>query len=141
MAWAQGRTLHTTRTGRAKPNGKVTRASGSVRKTKYAKGPGQDRPLDFDRACHPQVLTHTPLHPGCITKHIGFDVSRFKGLSAWEFYQGVGLVRTTRHLDDWLLVRVRLTGEPLGFADPHAALSYCRAADDKGVGLECYRDV
>lgn len=140
MTWAQGKTLHTTRTGRAKPNGKVRRSSASVRKTKYVKR--QDKPLPFDLQCHPQVLERTPRHPSCITQHIGFDVARFKDLNSLNFLEGVGLVRTTRDiLDDWMLVRWKPTGEPLGFAPSHVALSYCRAAAAVGVELNAYREV
>ena len=135
MAWSQGKSLHTTRTGRAVPTGKVTRRSLGVRKTKYVKG--QDRPLGFDHACHPQALVRTAQHPECRKALPGFDVSRYSELDSLDFLSGVGLVRTRRMLgDDWL--RVRFGKKSLGFASRHAALSYRRAAANVGVTLECY---
>jgi len=139
VTWV-AKTLHVTPTGRAKPNGRTTRASQSVKKTKYAKR--QDRPLGFDLQCHPQALARTSRNPGCATVHLGFDVHMFRELDSWDFLTGVGLVRTSRTLgNDWLLVRIADTGEPLGFASPHEALSYCRAAAKKGVRLESYRGI
>jgi hypothetical protein len=142
MTWI-AKTLHVTPKGRAKDDGsRVTRRSTAVRQTKYAKGPGSDRPLDFERACHPIALTPTPQHPQCLTRHVGFDVSRFSELSSLDFLTGVQLVRTSRGLgNDWLLVRRKHSAVPLGFASTHAALSYRRAAAEVGVELECYRDV
>ena len=143
MSWAQGKTLHTSRTGRAKPRGKTTRKSLSVRKTKYAKGKGQDRPLGFDRMCHPQALVRTPLHPGCVSNASQHNIKHLlDSLDSLDFMTGVGLVRTSRNIgSDWLLVRRADSGEPLGFAQSHAALAYRNAAAHKGVVLECYNAI
>ena len=135
MSWV-AKTLHVSPTGRAKPRGKTTRASLSVRKTKYAKGTGQDRPLPLSMACHPQPLTRTPLHPGCVTdkSHYG-QVIDFAGLKWIDFMQGVGL-----HVqaDDLWRVVLPISGRTLGWADSRTALAYRMAAARVGATLEVY---
>lgn len=140
MSWAQGRTLHTTRTGRAKPNGKVTKKSHSVRKTKYAKGSGQDRPLPFGLACHPQVLTRTPVHPGCATNKAQYNVHNWAGLSVEDFCEGVG---THQHFEpgDWFIMWAAkgVDGDVVGYLPPTEAMQYKFAAERMGVRLNVYQ--
>lgn len=133
MSWTQGRTLYRTRTGRAKPNGKTTRRSQSVRQTKYVKGKGQDRPLPLDMACHPQALTRTPLHPGCDTDMSSCNVHQWAELTVTDFCEGLGL----QHIPYPELWEVRWpSGENLGYAQPSEGLSYVRAAANMGIRLE-----
>lgn len=135
MSWAQGRTLHTTRTGRAKPRGKTTRRSLSIKGTKYAKGAGQDRPLGFERMCHPQALTRTPLHPSCNVDKSQYNIKHLlDSMTALDFIVGFGLVRT-RKAGLW---RVRYGKRTIGFAECHDALAYRNAARHFDVTLEVY---
>lgn len=137
MSWAQGRTLHTTRTGRAKPNGRTTRKSHSVKLPKYPKGKGQDRPLPFSHACHPQALTRTPIHPGCLTDNSSYNVSQWDDLTVIDFVEGVGLC----HIPYPGLWEVRWpSGDHLGWAyTPADAMSYKHAALRVGVRLNVYQ--
>lgn len=136
MSWTQGRTLHTTRTGRAKPHGRTTRASQTVKKVKYAKGGKQDRPIGFDAMVHPQALTPTPRHPGCATNKAQYHVHQWADLSVPDICEGLGL----EHIPWPELWEVRWpSGENLGYAQPADALSYVRAAALKGVRLNVYQ--
>lgn len=136
MSWAQGRTLHTTRTGRAKPNGKTTRKSHSVRKTKYAKGSGQDRPLPFSAACHPQALTRTPVHPECETKLGSYNVAALASLDVPDFCEGVG-THERYERGDWFILWP--SGEVVGYLPPTEAMRYKNAAANKGIRLNVYQ--
>jgi hypothetical protein len=135
MSWTQGRTLHRTRTGRAKPNGKTTRQSLAVRKTKYASGAGQDRPLPLDMACHPQALTPTPVHPGCRTDMSSYNVGQWEELTVEDFVEGYGL----HHIpwDDMWVVRWP-SGDVCGYAPPNHAMSWKRAAERVGVMVNVF---
>ena len=135
MSWTQGRTLHRTRTGRAMPNGKTTRQSAKVRKTKYAKGRGQDRPLPLDMTCHPQALTRTPVHPDCRTGLSSYNVAQWHENTVEDFVEGYGL----HHIPWEGLWEVRLPGgSNVGYAEPNDAMSWKRAAANMGVIVEVF---
>lgn len=136
MSWTQGRTLHRTRTGRAMPNGKTTRQSTKVRKTKYVKGTGQDRPLPLDMACHPQALTRTPVHPDCRTVLSSYNVAQWSDNTVEDFVEGCGL----SHIPEQGMWEVRLpgTGYIVGYAPPNDAMSWKRSAAMSGVIVEVY---
>lgn len=135
MSWTQGRTLYRTRTGRAKPNGKTYRSSQNVRKAKYTKGKGQDRPLPLDMQCHPQALTPTPRHPGCVTDKSSYNVGQWEDNTVEDFVEGIGL----HHIpwDDMWVLRFP-SGDVCGYAPPSEAMSWMRAAARMGVRVEVF---
>ncbi len=106
-----------------------------MRQTKYAKGKGQDRPLGFDRMCHPQALTRTPVHPGCATDLSSYNVQQWAENTVEDFCEGYGLV----HIPYDGLWEVRWpSGENLGYGEPNDVMSWKRAAARVGVNVEVY---
>jgi len=138
MSW-NAKTLHVSPTGRAKPHGKVTRRSLSVRGTKYPKYKGSDKPLGGELMCHPVALTRTPVHPGCATSSRQYNVAAWADNDWAAFMRGAGLWDSPEP-GEWRVVEP-ITGEVIGWADCSTALSYRNAAARKGATLEVYDNV
>lgn len=123
-----GLVQHVTKTCRALSVGKVTRASGSVRK--HARGEVQ-RPLGFDLAVHPMRLTPTPKHPGCATATVTLaDVFVITMLCPCkeDYLSGKQLSKKPAR---W---RVSVNGAVVGYCtDPKHAVAWARAANKRGV--------
>ena len=83
------RNPHVTATGRAKSEGRVTRASRLVRTRQR----GQEQPLPFALTCHPKRLAPTAVHPECDSdrrwRGKGLELSR--KLKKIAFITGAGL--------------------------------------------------
>jgi hypothetical protein len=131
MSYYQGASLHTTRTGRAKPKGKTTRKSLATRRNKYVKGMGQDRPLSLDMQVHPQALTRTPVHPGCrsATRPASGEYVKRTSLSVADLLNGKTL-HSKKRTGDW---RVMYMGVRLGYAAPAEAMGFRMAAVMAGL--------
>lgn len=139
MSW-NAKTLNVSRTGRSLPNGQTYRKAGS--RVKYPKGRTAghvpDRPLGMELACHPQALTPTPIHPGCVTSKSQYHVAQWAHVDWAGFHRGAGLWDAPED-GDWRVVEP-ITGEVIGWDTCSRVLSYRNAAARAGATLEVYDD-